>query len=416
MPSTAEALSLPFEEAIDFFKDKARVPSAHWTDVWRTAHSHSFMVAGAASDALLGDFQDALKKALEKGTTLAEFRRDFDTIVARHGWAYNGTPGWRSRIIYETNLSTAYSAGRYAQLTEPGTLEAFPYWQYIHSGSSHPRLQHLAWNGLVLRADDPFWHTHYPPNGWRCGCRVAPVSGRGLARMGKSNPDQAPPIETRPWRNPRTGAVHQVPVGIDPGFDYNPGLAWERGGKAIPVSSPSLKPVAPPASPAIRALDARLTDAYRPWADTASPDEAGTLGRRMNEVMRGVRELPTLRAQAELLDGLIARATAPIDLHLFRSIGPDELAALHVLGDGGIFEQAAFTSTTISRDHARHYAKGGAIVRLRVKAGQPGVAYVHPFPKPHYWQYEVLLRAGSRYKIVSMSDGEFLLDLVGDNG
>jgi hypothetical protein len=240
MPATASAIGLPFDEAIDFFKAKTRIPTTHWTDVWRTGHSHGFMVAGATTDALLSDFQDALKRALKDGTTLATFRGDFDRIVAKHGWEYNGTPGWRSRIIYETNLSTAYSAGRYAQLTEPETLAAFPYWRYQHSGSSHPRLQHLAWNGLTLRADDPFWASHYPPNGWRCGCRVVPISDGGLARMGKSGPDTAPPIQTRAWRNPKTGDVHHVPVGIDPGFDYNPGLAWQQGGKTIPVKAPDL--------------------------------------------------------------------------------------------------------------------------------------------------------------------------------
>ena len=248
--STAAAIGLPFTEAIDFFRGKARVPTQAWYDVWRTAHSHSFMVAGAATDALLSDFQTAIQKALDKGTTLAEFRTDFDAIVARHGWEYNGTPGWRSRIIYETNLSTAYSAGRYTQLTQPETLAAFPYWRYVHSGARHPRLQHLAWNGLTLRADDPFWATHYPPNGWRCGCRVSPTSEGGLERMGKSKPDTAPPLETREWRNPKTGEVHDVPIGIDPGFDYNPGQAWKDGGKHIPVKAPDLVPVAgSPAAP-----------------------------------------------------------------------------------------------------------------------------------------------------------------------
>ena len=57
------------------------------------------MVAGAASDALLTDFQDALRKALEHGTTLAEFRRDFYRIVEKHGWEYNGSRNWRSRIM-----------------------------------------------------------------------------------------------------------------------------------------------------------------------------------------------------------------------------------------------------------------------------------------------------------------------------
>ncbi len=242
MATDIEAISLPFQEAISFFRQKARVPTSHWTDVWREAHSRSFMVAGAASDALLSDFQAEIQKALDDGTTLADFRARFDEIVQTHGWSYNGSPGWRSRIIYETNLSTAYSAGRYAQLTDPDVQEFFPFWTYVHSGSRHPRLQHLGWNGLTLRADDPFWKSHYPPNGWRCGCRVSPTSRAAMGRMGKSSPDQAPPIEMRTWVNPRTGAKHQVPAGIDPGFDYNPGTAW-KDGTHRPGRSPNWRPV-----------------------------------------------------------------------------------------------------------------------------------------------------------------------------
>lgn len=238
-----EAIDLPFEEAIAFFRQKSRVPTEHWTDVWRTAHSRAFMVAGAATDALLQDFQDAIQQALDQGTTLEAFRKQFDDIVEKHGWAYNGTPGWRSRIIYETNLSTAYSAGRYAQLNDPDVRQAFPYWTYVHGDSQRPRPQHLAWNGMTLRADDPFWESHYPPNGWRCSCRVSATSEASLARRGKSGPDTAPPTEYRPWRNPHTGAVHQVPVGIDPGFDYNPGQAWLQGGHGMPVHTPDLRPV-----------------------------------------------------------------------------------------------------------------------------------------------------------------------------
>lgn len=229
MTTDAEAIDLPFDEAIDFFRRKTRVTTQHWTDVWRTAHSRAFMVAGAAKDDLVADFQAEIQKALDTGTTLDEFRRGFDQIVQKHGWDHTGSPGWRSRIIYETNLSTAYSAGRYVQLKDPDVQEFFPFWTYVHSGSRHPRLNHMAWNGITLRADDPWWSTHYPPNGWRCGCRVSATSRAAMRRMGKSEPDQAPAIVTRPWKNPKTGVVHQVPEGIDPGFDYNMGEAWQTG-------------------------------------------------------------------------------------------------------------------------------------------------------------------------------------------
>lgn len=251
-PSLVSAVSLPPQEAIAFLRQKANVTSTHWTDLWNEAHSRGFMVAGASSQALVEDFRHEVAKALEQGTTLAEFRRGFDAIVAKHGWVHNGTPAWRASIIYETNLSTAYAAGRYAQMTDPDVLEAYPFWRYQHNAAVHPRVQHLAWSGLTLRADDPWWGTHYPPNGWRCHCSVSPISGRGLARMGKGAPDIAPPVDMRPWRNPHTGQIVQVPHGIDPGFGYNPGAAWQgrvQPGQHLPLRAEAVPPPAPKRAP-----------------------------------------------------------------------------------------------------------------------------------------------------------------------
>jgi hypothetical protein len=239
MPSTASAIGLPFTEAIDFFRQKENLSSTHWTDVMNEAHSHGFAVAGAASKALVQDFRAAVDKAISQGTGLHEFRKDFDTIVKTHGWTHTGNAGWRARVIYETNLATAFSAGRYAQLTDPDTLAAFPYWQYNHTACANPRLQHLAWDGLVLPADDAFWASCYPPNGWGCRCYVTPVSMGMLRRMGKSGPDTAPPFQMRDFTNKRTGEVTQVPAGIDPGFNYNPGQAWLQGAKPV-VSAPRM--------------------------------------------------------------------------------------------------------------------------------------------------------------------------------
>jgi uncharacterized protein with gpF-like domain len=221
-----KAIDLPFEEAIAFFRQKGNVKTERWTDVWREAHSRSFMVAGAATDDLVQDFRDAVDKAISQGTTLAEFRKDFDAIVEKHGWVHHGSAGWRSRVIYETNLAGAYSAGRFQQMADPDVTAMYPYWEYCHGDSRRPRPQHLALDGTVLRCDDGFWDTHYPPNGWRCSCFVRPVSQAGLGRMGKSGPDATPEIKYRTWVDKKTGAHHQVPDGIDPGFDYNPGKAW----------------------------------------------------------------------------------------------------------------------------------------------------------------------------------------------
>jgi hypothetical protein len=226
--------SLPFSEQIAFFRRKLgnQLPTNAWTDVQLQEHDHAFVVAGANRADLLGDFAQAVDKAISQGTTLEEFRKDFDDIVARHGWDYKGGRNWRSRVIYETNMRTSYAAGRYAQLQE--VKKARPYWQYVHSDAvMHPRPQHLSWNGLVLSADDPWWHTHFGPNGWGCQCTVKSLAERDLAKLGKAGPDKAPPVnlQTRTIGQRSPGGPREVetPEGIDPGFGYTPGRdAWLR--------------------------------------------------------------------------------------------------------------------------------------------------------------------------------------------
>lgn len=221
--------SLPFAEQIAFFRRKLNLPTNSWTDIWQEAHDHAFVVAGANRAELVADFRAAVDKAIAEGATLAQFRKDFDAIVAKHGWSYNGGRNWRSRVIYETNLRTSYAAGRYAQLQKLKAVR--PFWRYRHSDAvAHPRPMHLAWDGLVLRADDPWWHTHFPPNGWGCQCGVEALNARDLQRLGKDGPDTAPPIDMQAVTvgtsgpSPRTV---ETPAGVDPGFGYTPGAsAW----------------------------------------------------------------------------------------------------------------------------------------------------------------------------------------------
>ena len=222
----AEYGSLPFEEQIAFFRGKRLIPTERWNDLWRAAHDRGFMVAGAMRDELLADLHQAVTRAIEEGGTLAEFRKDFDKIVATHGWDYKGSRGWRTRVIYETNVRQSYNAGRYEQMQR--VTQSRPWKRYRHSGSStNPRPLHLKWDGLVLRHDDPWLLTHSPQNGWGCKCRLETLADRDLRREGIT-PGAAPRDGTYEWVDKRTGEVHTVPKGIDPGFDYTPGRAANR--------------------------------------------------------------------------------------------------------------------------------------------------------------------------------------------
>ena len=220
----ADTARLPFREQVDFFRTKLSLPTDTWTDIWQEQHDISFVVAGASRDALLIDLRSAVDSAVADGTTLEAFRERFDEIAQGHGWSYKGGRDWRTRVIYDTNLRTSYAAGRYKQMQQIKALR--PYWRYRHNpASTEPRAEHLAWDGLVLDADDGWWNTHYPPNGWGCKCYVETLRERDLERLGKDGPDAAPSpkLRTATVGKGATARAVQVPQGISPGFAYAPG-------------------------------------------------------------------------------------------------------------------------------------------------------------------------------------------------
>ena len=222
---------LPFAEQINYYRQKLDLPTESYADIYGAEHDHAFVVAGANRLDMVADFRKAVDKAIADGTTLEEFRRDFDDIVAKYGWQYHGGRDWRSKIIYDTNLHASYQAGRYEQQQEMKHLR--PYWEYRHrDGQKHPRPEHEAWNGLVLHCDDPWWQTHYPVNAYGCKCTVFAHSKRSLERRGLKV-GEAPAVEWQErliGKNSDNPRVVSVPKGIDPGFERIPGKNAGRDG------------------------------------------------------------------------------------------------------------------------------------------------------------------------------------------
>jgi len=98
-------------------------------------------------------------------------------------------------------------AGRYKGQIE--VAEDFPYWEYVSVMDSRTRDSHAALNETILRFDDAFWETHYPPAGFSCRCRVVVYNDRTLKRDGKQITKNVPDIEA------------------DEGFRNNPAMAWK---------------------------------------------------------------------------------------------------------------------------------------------------------------------------------------------
>lgn len=232
----ASSFDLAPEQAVAFFRDKELLASFAWQDVWRQEHEVAFTVAKMADLDLLSDMRDAVDAAIAEGLTLEQFKARITPTLVKAGWwgvkeqvdpdtgqkqlVQLGSPR-RLQTIFRTNMMTSYSAGEWQNIVD--SADDAPYLMYDAVDDNRTRPQHHAWDGTVLRWDDPWWQTHRPPNGYNCRCSVIQLGADDLSLVGKTKPDKAPPVKTREWTNRRTGEVMKVPLGIDPGFDYNPG-------------------------------------------------------------------------------------------------------------------------------------------------------------------------------------------------
>ncbi|WP_323041567.1 PBECR2 nuclease fold domain-containing protein [Gemmobacter sp.] len=220
-----------FREQIEFLTQKRGKPTRAWTDAMHGVHDRAFVVAGATDLAMLEEFQAAIIDGARTYDSAA-FAQEFDRIVEKYGWSYNGGREWRIQTIFETNIRTSYMAGRLQQMRDPDVVKARPYWQYLHADTRvpmNPRPLHLSWDGRILMWDDPWWDVYFPPNDWGCSCGVRTLALSDLRRMGREGPDPSPGITRRPYTHKASGETVMLPEGAGYGWDYMPGDHWERG-------------------------------------------------------------------------------------------------------------------------------------------------------------------------------------------
>ncbi|EHP8367461.1 minor capsid protein, partial [Escherichia coli] len=179
---------LPSKEAVAYFRAKGVHISWNWFETDADVHARSFTAARVARLDVLTTLQAEVQRAVDEGISQKAFISTLTPRLQKLGWwgkqivvdsAGNaeevqlGSPR-RLALIYNVNTRVAYNAGRYTQMMN--NTDTHPFWQYVAVMDSRTRPAHSALNGLVFRYDDPFWNTHYPPNGWNCRCRVRPLS------------------------------------------------------------------------------------------------------------------------------------------------------------------------------------------------------------------------------------------------
>jgi SPP1 gp7 family putative phage head morphogenesis protein len=161
------------------------------------AHAQAFTVAKAARLDILQDIRGGLLDAMEQGQTLATFEKNLKPLLQAKGWWGQDVvidpdtldaqlvqlgSSRRLKTIYQTNLQSAYMAGRHKRQMQSG---AFRYLMYVAVMDGRTRPSHAALNGKVFAKDDPVWDSHYPPNGFNCRCRTRALTAGQVKREGR---------------------------------------------------------------------------------------------------------------------------------------------------------------------------------------------------------------------------------------
>lgn len=220
-------------EASRFLKNKALLTSFSWQDVEPEEHAVMFTVAKGMAVDVVSTIRDEVQRAIDEGVPFEEFQATLRPRLRRLGWwgkkekvdpvtgeaalVQLGSPR-RLQVIYNANLRSARAAGQWERIER--TKRAFPYLEYMLGPSEHHRPAHQAKQGLIIPVDSPFWNSWMPPNGWECKCWVRQVTRSEAERRGVSD---VPDIPVNEWTNKRTGEVQEIPAGIDPGWQRNPG-------------------------------------------------------------------------------------------------------------------------------------------------------------------------------------------------
>lgn len=265
----AQLQKLPPADAVSYLQERQQVVETFgWQDLWQEEHTRQFTISRLAQADLLAALQEMITQSVQGDLSRRDFARNARQMLADAGWwgpreviepetgeIHKTTfDSSRMKLVFDVNTRQAYAAGQWERIQRSKTTH--PFLRYITKRDERVRASHRSWDNITLPIDDQFWHTHYPPNGWRCRCRVTAVSqaefDKGVAPSGQPMVKVAPDVVLRDWLNRRSGEVEQVPAGIDPGWAYNPGQAGARAAELKRLAESKLASADPALSKAAR--------------------------------------------------------------------------------------------------------------------------------------------------------------------
>ena len=186
--------TFPNEAAAAYIRGKAVADPKNFGALPEQLKQRAFTVAGIEQLDVLRRIRDAIAK-LPEGASWYEAKKEIAAEMSPYVPAKAGRPDMkaaraRAEFTLRIHGAQAYAVARHQQQT--ATADVLPYWKYETVGDSRVRAAHAALDGKVLRADDPWWKTHYPPWDWGCRCIVVALDEEDAQEAGISKSADMP--------------------------------------------------------------------------------------------------------------------------------------------------------------------------------------------------------------------------------
>jgi hypothetical protein len=176
------------EKQLEYIRKRGgeMITTQSWKDMNAEAHQKAFTVSGVMRADLLQEIYDHVELAKKDGWSLKKFQ---DELGKKLGDEWSGNNPSRLKIIYDTNMRTTEMGAKYKQLKNLAAQGLRQWWEYLPSHASHPNPLHLEFYGKILKADDDFWTSYFPPSRWGCQCGVRALSDSEIKAKGLETVD-----------------------------------------------------------------------------------------------------------------------------------------------------------------------------------------------------------------------------------
>ena len=185
-PVTFATPRVPALEAAEEILSRNPVLAEGWRAARDAWNARGFAVARSASLVVTEKVQDQVLRFLRGGTgledTIQAIRRSLQADDSSITRAY-------AEVVFRTNTSSAYQAGRQAMAARPAVQRVASGWRYQATLDSNVRDNHRAGESFIAHTQDPVWANLAPPNGYQCRCALELVPTSLMRRLGLSNAD-----------------------------------------------------------------------------------------------------------------------------------------------------------------------------------------------------------------------------------